>query len=143
MNLTPHNLDHIAKLLELEAAIMERGDCLDEVVRYEHFFAEGTYTRVMHIPAGAVVTGEIHRASCINIMPQGHLRVSTSEGDREITAPFYGVSAAGEKKAVYALADSIWINVFPWTGQQDDTSAIVRHLSVDPGEIVRALEERA
>lgn len=141
MNLTPQNLDHLASLLELEAAIMEQGNQHDDLVRYEHMFAEGTYTRVMHVPAGTVVTGEIHRHSCINIMVKGRMVVSTAQGNREISAPYYGVSGAGEKKAGCALEDTIWINVFPWTGQRDDLDAIVRELSIDPGEIAQALEE--
>lgn len=138
MTTTPAQLTHLAKLLQLEAEILEHGEQIE--LRTEHFFAHGTYTRVLHIPAGVVVTGEIHRHSCVNIMPKGKLRLSCSEGERELTAPFIGVSGAGEKKAVYAIEDSIWVNVFPWTGQRDDIPAIVRELSVDPDEILDALE---
>ena len=79
----------------------------------EHFYATGTYMRVLHIPAGHVLTGEIHRNKTVNILAQGKIAIATSQGDKMMEAPAYFVTEPGEKKAGYALEDTIWINVFP------------------------------
>lgn len=81
-----------------------------------HHFAHGTYTRELHIPKRCVITGKIHRHSCINILAKGKIRVVTEEDDYDIEAPYVFVSGPGIKKAGYALEDSVWINVHPWNG---------------------------
>ncbi len=81
-----------------------------------HHYAHGTYTRELRIPKGCVITGKIHRHSCINILAKGKIRVVTEEDDYDIEAPFTFVSGAGIKKAAYVLEDAVWINVHPWNG---------------------------
>lgn len=85
----------------------------------EHFFAHGTYTRVLHLPKDTVLTGKIHRHSCINILAKGKMMVVTAESEYEIEAPFTFVSGAGVKKAGYVIEDAVWINVHPWSGAED------------------------
>lgn len=111
------NLAHREKMAALEAMIIKELEPVE--FKEEHFFAEGTYTRVLHIPKGTVLTGKIHRHSCINIIPKGKLAVVTDEIEKIVSAPAYFVSAPGVKKAGYALEDTIWINVHPWEGEQD------------------------
>lgn len=102
------------KILALEDSIIENLElCELEVI---HLFAHGTYTRELLIPKGVVLTGEIHRHSCINIITEGRLRVVTADGTVDIVAPCSFVSEPGVKKAGYALENTRWINVFPWDG---------------------------
>ncbi|MAG24819.1 hypothetical protein CMI47_04495 [Candidatus Pacearchaeota archaeon] len=98
-----------------------------ELVEFEteHIFAKGTYTRVLHVPAGHVLTGHIHRESCINIVVKGKMKAATSEGDKLVQAGDYLVSGPGEKKAGYAIEDTTWINVFP---NPDDTEDVPKLL---------------
>lgn len=98
----------------------------DELIQHEqvemevrHHFAHGTYARELHIPKGTVLTGKIHRHSCINILSKGKIKVVTDEGFYELEAPHTFVSGPDVKKAGYALEDSIWINVHPWDGEAD------------------------
>lgn len=88
-------------------------------LKVEHHFAHGTYTRVLYLPAGTILTGKIHRHSCINIVAAGKIAVITDEGEAEITAPYIFVSGPGVKKAGCVLEDTIWINVHPWDGDED------------------------
>jgi hypothetical protein len=111
------NHSHRAKMESLEDAIIN--DCEQIELKAEHYFAHGTYTRELFIPKGTVLTGKIHRESCINIISKGSILVLTDEGDKEIHAPYTFVSGSGVKKAGYALEDTIWINVHPWEGEQD------------------------
>ena len=83
-----------------------------------HYYAHGTYTRELIIPAGTLLTGKIHRHSCVNILSKGVIRVVTDEGFYDLKAPATFISSPGVKKVGYALEDSVWINVHPWDGEQ-------------------------
>lgn len=110
------NLVKRSQILELEQSILGSGMAV-ELPEPIHHFAAGTYTRELHIPAGTVLTGKIHKESCINIITKGKICVATEEGNRTIEAPFTFVSGAGIKKAGYVLEDTIWINVHPWNNE--------------------------
>jgi hypothetical protein len=114
---TEINVRHRDNMEALESAIINECEPLE--LEANHYFAHGTYTRELFIPKGTVLTGKIHRESCINIISQGSILVLTDEGDKEIHAPYTFVSGSGVKKAGYALEDTIWINVHPWEGEQD------------------------
>lgn len=105
------------KIGALTAAIAENLPPVE--LETKHYFAHGTYTRELFIPAGTVVVGKIHRHSCINIMTKGRLQIMTDDGSIELRAPYVGVSDAGVQKAAYALEDSTWLNVHPWFGDPD------------------------
>lgn len=106
----PHNPTY-EQLRQLEVAMLATLPPGEAPVT--HHFADGIYGREMHIPAGTMLTGKIHRQSTINILLQGDMTVTTPEGVRRIQAPAIFVSPAGCKKAGYAHADSIWVNVHP------------------------------
>lgn len=82
----------------------------------EHF-AHGTYTRELLMPKGTCLTGKIHRYSCINIVSLGSIRCVTDEGEYIVEAPHIFVSGDNVCKAIYAVEDSILINVHPWNGE--------------------------
>ena len=111
------NIEVRRSINELEKAILE---CLPPVdMETKHYYAEGTYTRELHIPKGTVLTGKIHRHSCINILLKGKIKVITEEDEYELEAPHVFVSGAGIKKAGFALEDTVWINVHPWNGEDE------------------------
>jgi quercetin dioxygenase-like cupin family protein len=76
-----------------------------------HFFADGVYAREMSAPAGAVVTGKIHKYSQINILSSGRMTVLLGEGAEEISAPFTLVAPAGSKRAFYCHTDCVWTTI--------------------------------
>lgn len=78
-----------------------------------HHFADGIYGREMHIPAGTVLTGKVHRFSTLNLLIQGEITVTTPDGMKRISAPAVFVSEPGTKKAGYAHTDVTWVNVHP------------------------------
>ena len=100
--------------MALEAAMLT---CEQLELVTNHYYAKGTYTRELILPAGTLLTGKIHRHSCINILAKGKIKVVTDEGEYDIEAPYTFVSGAGVKKAGYVLEDAVWINVHPWDGQ--------------------------
>lgn len=134
---------HAEKCMRLEQAIKENLEPLE--LKEKHYFAHGTYTRELYIPAGTVLTGKIHRYNCINILSKGILKVTTDEREYALKAPYTFVSGAGTKKAIFAITDSIWINVHPWDGEPD-LDAIEEHFIVPSYEALEqeqllALEE--
>lgn len=78
-----------------------------------HNFIPGAYARELHIPAGTMVVGKIHRKPCFNVVMTGVITVLTEDGVKTITAPAFFRSEGGVKRVVYAHTDTVWINVHP------------------------------
>lgn len=99
-------------ITSLEHAMLNERDCVDPELLTKHHFCNGSYVREFFLPKGFTVTGKIHRYSCINILLVGRIRIAQSDGlGREMEAPHIYVSQAGEKKALFALEDSVFLNV--------------------------------
>jgi len=104
------------KIFDLEREILQ---CEQAEIVTNHYFAHGTYTREVLLPKGLVLTGKIHRHSCINIIAKGKILVVTDEGEYTIEAPHTFVSGPNVKKAGAVLEDTVWLNVHPWDGESD------------------------
>lgn len=76
-----------------------------------HHFALGIYAREIRIPAGTLLTGEIHRTEHMNILSAGTITVWTEDGMRTLSAPFTLVSQPGTKRVGYAHTDVVWTTV--------------------------------
>ena len=120
-------------MMALEDAIRYSEDVEVCEFKVEHFYAKGVYMRVLHIPANHVLTGEIHRETSTNILAKGKIAISASTGDRVMEAPEYFVTQPGEKKAGYALEDTIWINVFPNEDDCEEPDVLVERLCYTAG----------
>ena len=71
----------------------------------EHAFCAGLYARTMHIPAGTVLTGAIHREESFFLVRKGQLIVSTDSGPRILAPGDMSVSKIGAKRAGITLTD--------------------------------------
>lgn len=80
-------------------------------IETRHYFAKGLYAREVRIPAGALVTGKIHREEHINIVSKGRIAVVTETGQEIVEAPAIIVSGPGTKRAVLALEDTVWTTI--------------------------------
>ena len=69
----------------------------------EHHHCAGLYARTMHIPAGTVLTGAIHRHECFFLLRQGELAVTSADGVRYLQAGDMLVTPAGSKRAGVAV----------------------------------------
>lgn len=76
-----------------------------------HVFGPGFYTRSLGIPAGTVVTGKVHATEHIFMVTLGDISITTDEGVIRVKAPYQSIGKPGTKRAVYAHADSICVNV--------------------------------
>lgn len=103
------------KVFELEAHIRQLPQCH---IGIKHYFSDGVYAREMSAPAGAVVTGKIHKYRQLNILSSGTMTVVLGETTQEISAPFTIVAPAGSKRAFYCHTDCVWTTVLG-TAEQD------------------------
>lgn len=99
-----------------------------------HHFSPGIYCRELHIPAGVITTGKIHKFACLNIMSQGER--STLIGDQviRIKAPFIHTAPPGTKRISFTHEDSVWITVHENPTEERDTDELERMLVADSEE---------
>jgi hypothetical protein len=97
-----------AKVFAAEAFMKTQPQLDLKVVDY---FSEGIYARELHIPAGTLLTGEIHKFRNLNILSAGSMSVLTEDGMKRVSAPFTIVSPSGTKRIAYAHTDCIWTTV--------------------------------
>lgn len=74
-------------------------------------FSYGVYARELHIPAGVMLTGEIHKYENLNILSKGTMRVTIDYRIEEVSAPFTTIAPPGTKRIAYALTDCIWTTI--------------------------------
>jgi quercetin dioxygenase-like cupin family protein len=77
----------------------------------DHHFSDGMYGRVMHMPAGMVVSGRTHRKDHLFIVCKGAIRIANDEGSVLLTAPAVIETRAGAKRVLYAVEDSACMTV--------------------------------
>lgn len=70
-----------------------------------HAFCAGLYARTMHIPAGTVLTGAVHKEESFFLVRKGELIVSTDSGPQTIRSGDMSVSKIGTKRAGITLTD--------------------------------------
>jgi hypothetical protein len=122
MDLVKHTLLDISALapLEIREAIVAmeariNGDASIALKKdscpLQHVFAPGVYMRQIHIAAGMMVIGAIHKYAHGNVLAQGKCWVVTEYGGEELCAPLTFTSEPGTKRLVYALTDVVWTTV--------------------------------
>lgn len=120
----------------LEAAMEAELDTFDPKCFNKHHFCAGVYVREFFLPKGFVVTGKIHRYPCINILLAGKIRIAQSDGlETVMEAPQIYQSQAGEKKALFALEDTIFVTTHALPphlidATEDDMDAMEEHFTV-------------
>ena len=77
----------------------------------KHTFADGIYVRQMDMKADSLVVGAIHNHLHVWFLLTGHLAVSTEDVIEEFLAPCYVVASPGSKRVIYAMEDSIFVNI--------------------------------
>jgi quercetin dioxygenase-like cupin family protein len=77
----------------------------------KHYFSQGVYAREITIPAGAMVTGKIHKFEQLNILSKGEMSVLTDDGVKRVQAPFTIVSPPGTKRIAIAHSECVWTTI--------------------------------
>jgi hypothetical protein len=77
----------------------------------KHTFADGVYVRQMDMKAGSMVVGAIHNHLHVWFLLTGCLAVATEDSIEEFVAPCYVLATPGSKRVIYAMEDSIFVNI--------------------------------
>tara|TARA_R110000764_G_scaffold127301_1_gene215074 strand:- start:21 stop:485 length:465 start_codon:yes stop_codon:yes gene_type:complete len=77
----------------------------------KHTFADGVYIRQMDMQADSMVVGAIHNHLHVWFLLTGHLMVVTEDTTEEFIAPCYVLATPGSKRVIYAMEDSIFVNI--------------------------------
>tara|TARA_R110002073_G_scaffold2906_2_gene18809 strand:- start:6003 stop:6467 length:465 start_codon:yes stop_codon:yes gene_type:complete len=77
----------------------------------KHTFADGVYIRQMDMQADSMVVGAIHNHLHVWFLLTGHLMVVTEDTKEEFIAPCYVLATPGSKRVIYAMEDSIFVNI--------------------------------
>lgn len=93
---------------------------MDESPPLKHWLAPGIYAREIHLPAGTVVVGKIHRHRHFNIISKGKITCYTEFGLETHEAPASFISEPGTKRVVYTQEDAIWTTIHPNTDDETD-----------------------
>ena len=123
-------------ILEFEDMLSQREDAMfGNVMPLKHIFTPGIYTREIFLPAGAVLTGRIHRFEHPYFLMAGVADVFTEENGMErIEAPVYGTSPAGVKRAIHVIEDTIWITIHANPDDIEDIDILEDMLATDSYE---------
>ncbi len=76
-----------------------------------NYFADGIYLRQMEMPADTVVVGAIHNHLHAWFLLTGRVLINNNGEIIEHIAPCFTISKPGAKRLIYALEDSIFVNV--------------------------------
>ena len=77
----------------------------------KHTFADGIYIRQMDMKADSMVVGAIHNHLHAWFLLTGKLAVITEDSVEEFIAPCYVLATPGSKRVIYAMEDSIFVNI--------------------------------
>ena len=77
----------------------------------KHTFADGVYVREMFMKKDSAVIGAIHKHLHVWFLLTGHLVIAKEESKEEYLAPCYVLAEPGSKRVIYAVEDSVFVNV--------------------------------
>ena len=111
------------KILELEELLMDNTDGVNiisdhgnSIVRSDQFplkhsFADSIYIRQMSMKKDSVVIGAIHNHLHVWFLLTGKITVITENSEQDLIAPCHVISTPGVKRIIYAVEESIFVNV--------------------------------
>jgi hypothetical protein len=77
----------------------------------KHTFADGVYIREMFMKKDSAVIGAIHKHLHVWFLLTGRLVIAKEESKEEYLAPCYVLAEPGSKRVIYAVEDSVFVNV--------------------------------
>ena len=73
----------------------------------DHDFCKGIYARTIHIPAGTVLTGAVHKDECFFLVRSGSILITTDGDPIKAEAGFMSITKPDTKRAGLALVDTV------------------------------------
>jgi hypothetical protein len=107
-----------------------------------HHFVDGVYMRELHIPAGMIVVGKIHKHRCVAMLVRGTMDLLINGRIMRVVAPRVSISPAGIKRIGRAIDKCIFITVH--ATDTTDIDELEQELACDSEEEYQAfLDEMA
>ena len=130
---TPSLIDHI------EAAIV--GGLQQVDLPLKHVFTEGLYQRIIHMPAGTILTSRVHKKEHPFVVMQGCcIVINETDGTRELVkAPYSGITKAGTRRALLIITDTIWAT-FHVTDLKDHEQIIAEFTDEAVNPLIKKLQ---
>jgi|TARA_R100000541_G_scaffold19812_1_gene29785 hypothetical protein len=111
-----------SKVIELQNELLKNVDNENiignngEVVRskvfpLKHSFVDGIYVRQMEMSKDSMVVGAIHNHEHLWFLLTGNIVILANEKTEEYIAPCYVKCPPGMKRVIYAVSDSIFVNI--------------------------------
>ena len=128
--LTKKELKVRAQIDAVEAFLMDNTDNPEvaigdsDIFPLKHTFVDGLYIREMKMEKGSFAIGKLQKNEHLWMLLQGKLTVTTQSSSEEYIGPCYVKAKPGEKKAVYAHEDSIFVNIYPNPDNTEDLEKI-------------------
>ena len=116
MELKANNeIEYIKNILSSDIIEGSFGDgnsiCETSEVPIKHSFADQIYIRQMNLKKGHVIVGAVHNHLHAWFLLTGHVVINNNGEIIEHIAPCYTISSPGSQRLIYALEDSIFVNV--------------------------------
>lgn len=102
--------------------------CRESSMPVSHNFTPGIYTRTIHMPAGAVVIGHLHRTEHENVILAGRAIVVMNGERVEVKAGDVITSRAGVRKVLFIEEDCKWMTIHPNPENERDIPTLEAHL---------------
>ena len=83
----------------------------DDACPLKHTFADGMYIREITMPKEMFIASKIHKTDHPYFVMSGDVSVVTEEGVVRIKAPYWGITKAGTKRALYTHEETVWCTV--------------------------------
>lgn len=115
---------HKIMAIQMACQGLPDGERMDESPPLKHWLAPGIYAREIHLQAGTVVVGKIHKHRHFNIISQGKITCFTEFGLETLTAPASFISEPGTKRVVYTHEDAIWTTIHPNPDDETDVPTL-------------------
>jgi hypothetical protein len=128
--LTKQELETRSQIDDLEAALMSSSNELglvvgdSEMFPLKHTFVDGLYIREMKMDKDHFAIGKLQKNEHLWMLLKGRLTVTTQSRSEEYVGPCYVKAKPGEKKAVYAHEDSVFVNIYPNPNNSQDLEEI-------------------
>ena len=117
-------IDAVESFLMDNAAHPEVAIGDSDIFPLKHSFVDGLYIREMKMEKGSFAIGKLQKNEHLWMLLQGKLTVTTESSSEEYIGPCYVKAKPGEKKAVYAHEDSIFVNIYPNPDNTQDLEKI-------------------
>jgi len=106
VNMMEATEDKYAKVAALQAEMLKMPQFEPPT---EHTFHGGMYCRQVSIPAGCTIVGKKHKQDHFFMVMSGVVCIVDGDESQTISAPALLKSAAGVKRAIYALTDTVFM----------------------------------